>query len=116
MTKRDFTKIKAALEAELTSTDEQLAEHGVAADDDAVEVEVEEGFADSAQATTERGELLALVEQSKQHRNEVVRALERIEAGDYGTCENCGEEIPMERLEALPSANLCVTCKQQQQV
>lgn len=114
MTNRDFKSIKAALEAELKSTDEQLAEHGVAANDDVVEVEVDEGFADSAQATTERGELLALVEQSKQHRNEVARALERIEAGDYGTCENCGVEIPMERLEALPSASLCVSCKQQQ--
>jgi len=113
MSKRDFTKIKEALVAELKSTDEQLSEHGVDPHDDVVDVEVDEGFADSAQATTERGELLALVEQLKQHREQVAHGLERIESGAYGQCEKCGKEIPLERLEALPSASLCVSCKQE---
>lgn len=114
MAKRDFTKIQAALQAELESTDAQLSEHGVDPDDDVVDVEVDEGFADSAQATTERGELLALVEQLKQHRQQVAHGLQRIESGDYGSCEKCGKEIPFERLEALPSASLCVSCKQEE--
>jgi len=114
MAQRDFSKIKAALEAELESTDAQLAEHGVDPHDDVVDVEVDEGFADSAQATTERGELLALVEQLKQHREQVAHGLERIESGEYGKCEKCGTEIPLERLEALPSASLCVSCKQEE--
>ena len=37
-------------------------------------------------------------------------AIARMERGDYGACEECGEEIPVERLEAMPSATLCVTC------
>jgi DnaK suppressor protein len=37
-------------------------------------------------------------------------ALVRIERGDYGTCEECGEEIPLARLEAMPRTTLCVTC------
>jgi RNA polymerase-binding protein DksA len=40
-------------------------------------------------------------------------ALERIEAGDYGMCEWCGEDIPFERLEAVPDAKLCVPCASQ---
>lgn len=40
----------------------------------------------------------------------VDRALARIESGDYGTCEECGERIPLERLRALPAAARCVTC------
>ena len=36
---------------------------------------------------------------------------QRIDAGSYGTCETCGKAIPEERLEALPHAALCVTCK-----
>src|SRR5262245_50999086 len=36
-------------------------------------------------------------------------ALVRIERGEYGRCEECDEEIPVERLEALPSTTLCVT-------
>jgi RNA polymerase-binding transcription factor DksA len=36
------------------------------------------------------------------------RALGRIEAGTYGMCVRCGREIPEERLEALPYAELCI--------
>ncbi len=38
-------------------------------------------------------------------------ALERIDAGDFGWCENCGEEIGLKRLEARPTAELCIDCK-----
>lgn len=114
MAEQTLESIKKALEAELSSTDEQLADHGVEPNDDVVDVEVDEGFADSAQATSERGELLALVEQLKLQRQQLVRALGRIETGEYGTCENCGKEIPIERLQALPSASLCVACKQEE--
>jgi DnaK suppressor protein len=37
-------------------------------------------------------------------------ALARIEAGTYGTCANCGETIPPERLEAQPVATRCIKC------
>jgi RNA polymerase-binding protein DksA len=39
---------------------------------------------------------------------DIDRALARIEDGSYGTCERCGKEIPEERLEARPWANLCI--------
>jgi RNA polymerase-binding protein DksA len=38
-------------------------------------------------------------------------ALERIEQGTYGLCQNCGNPIAEERLEALPYAELCIDCK-----
>ena len=38
------------------------------------------------------------------------RALILIEAGAYGTCEDCGEPIPVERLEVLPAATTCIFC------
>jgi DnaK suppressor protein len=38
-------------------------------------------------------------------------ALERIDSGDYGYCEVCGVEIGIERLEARPTAELCIDCK-----
>lgn len=40
----------------------------------------------------------------------VDRALERIEAGTYGNCENCASAIPVERLDVLPYATTCVDC------
>jgi DnaK suppressor protein len=38
-------------------------------------------------------------------------ALSEIEAGDYGHCETCGIEIGIRRLEARPTATLCIDCK-----
>lgn len=38
------------------------------------------------------------------------RALERIEAGTYGRCIQCGSMIPVKRLEFMPEAALCVEC------
>jgi RNA polymerase-binding protein DksA len=40
-------------------------------------------------------------------------ALDRVDAGSYGTCGRCGKDIPLQRLEAVPYAALCVDCQQQ---
>jgi DnaK suppressor protein len=37
--------------------------------------------------------------------------LEKIDAGEYGYCESCGVEIGLKRLEARPTATLCIDCK-----
>ncbi|MHB0870710.1 MAG: TraR/DksA family transcriptional regulator, partial [Chloroflexota bacterium] len=42
-------------------------------------------------------------------------ALRRFAKGTYGICSNCGQPIPLERLEALPQATLCIRCKRQQE-
>lgn len=39
-------------------------------------------------------------------------AMESLEAGEYGFCETCGIEIGIRRLEARPTATLCIDCKQ----
>lgn len=111
MTDARYEQIKTVLEQELAGVDKQLQEHGIAPEG-GLEVDVDEGFADSAAATTERSELLALAEQLRSHRDDVIKALEAIGSGTYGKCERCGNEIPVERLEAIPTARLCVSCKQ----
>jgi DnaK suppressor protein len=42
---------------------------------------------------------------------EVLEALERMEKGTYGICENCHKEISIERLKVNPSAKTCIECK-----
>src|SRR5271166_1837861 len=42
--------------------------------------------------------------------DQVEAAIQRIEDGDYGWCEGCGEEIPKSRLNAIPYAAECVRC------
>ena len=46
---------------------------------------------------------------------EIDDALARIDAGTYGTCVRCGQPIPDERLEAVPYAVLCVSCKREEE-
>lgn len=38
-------------------------------------------------------------------------AIDKLETGQYGICEKCGEEINKERLEAIPSARFCIICQ-----
>ena len=42
---------------------------------------------------------------------EVEHALDKFEKGTYGLCESCGQFIDPARLEALPQASLCLSCK-----
>lgn len=44
--------------------------------------------------------------------NKINRALERLAQHRYGWCEQCGEEIGILRLEARPTAELCISCKE----
>lgn len=43
---------------------------------------------------------------------EIKIALERLEAGTYGTCGECGDPIPLKRLEVMPMAMYCMDCQQ----
>jgi DnaK suppressor protein len=45
----------------------------------------------------------------------IKEALERIETGEYGICEVCGEEISEARLIARPVTTLCIDCKKKQE-
>ncbi len=66
---------------------------------------------DIASNTYDR-ELDSTLEESEEaHLGRIDAALERIEEGTYGICENCGEPINMERLEAMPWVTLCIDCK-----
>ena len=45
----------------------------------------------------------------------IQKALVKIEDGSFGTCEECGEEISLKRLEARPETSLCIRCKEDQE-
>ena len=66
---------------------------------------------DQLQARTVERSYLALSAQAQAAVEEIDRALEKIAAGTYGLCEQCGQPIPKARLRALPYAALCVACK-----
>ena len=47
--------------------------------------------------------------------DQIEAAIQRIEDGGYGRCEECGEQIPKTRLHAIPYAAECVRCASQQE-
>lgn len=53
---------------------------------------------------------LSLLENEEQLIKEIQAALERLEQGVFGRCEACQQEIPTERLQAVPYARCCVAC------
>ncbi len=72
-------------------------------------------MADEAANTYARQVLLGLSERERRQLLEIDGALARIDRGEYGICEACGEPIAPARLEALPYATLCVECKANQE-
>ena len=51
-----------------------------------------------------------LEERDQRLLQDIEGALDRLDAGEYGECERCGEEIGAARLKALPTATLCIEC------
>jgi DnaK suppressor protein len=90
---------------ELLKTIARTEEEGRTADDDPT-VDLADKAANSytkeflfGQTKTDRS-MLQLIDE----------ALQRIKAGTFGTCIECGEELQLKRLEAVPWARYCVTC------
>ena len=69
-------------------------------------------LADHASEMVDRELDESLEDNAEQLVRDIDRALEKIDDGTYGMCERCGQDIPQERLDAVPYATLCVTCRQ----
>ncbi len=70
-----------------------------------------DNMADYGSDNYEQSFILGLMENVGSQIKEINSALERIESGSYGACDECGCSIPRARLEAIPWAKHCVNCK-----
>src|SRR6516164_1057765 len=70
---------------------------------------------DQAQTDIEQSMRMRLRNREMLYIKKVDEALRRIEEGSFGECEECGEDIELRRLEARPTATLCVSCKEEQE-
>lgn len=90
------------------------AEQGVAGGADAGELSsLDQHDADVASDVFEREKDVSIIEHIDSDLGAVDRALERLADGTYGTCEVCGRDIGDERLDAMPTATLCLEHQQQ---
>ncbi len=66
---------------------------------------------DRATLETDRNFLLRIRDRERKLIIKIKEALAKIEEGTFGICEECGEEISVERLKVRPVTTLCIACK-----
>ena len=71
--------------------------------------------ADRATAEADRSFTLRIRDRERRLIHKIYEALQGLENGSYGTCEECGDEIGIARLKARPVTTLCVDCKARQE-
>ena len=108
-------RFKKRLEEERTRLEELIADAQEAMEiarqtESSSERSPDPGNAEAGSMKFEYEKELSMQQNSLDLLRKVNHALDRIDQGAYGSCESCGEDIPVARLEALPYATLCVDC------
>lgn len=70
---------------------------------------------DRASLESDRNFMLRIRDRERRLIMKIREALSRIDSGEFGICESCGEEISEERLRARPVTTLCIDCKTRQE-
>lgn len=113
MNKKDLKRFKEILlqrKADLLKAAEVTREKGMVFDPDDLPDEV-----DLASSEADQSMNLLLRDRERILVKKIDKALAKIEKGEYGICESCGEEIGIKRLEARPVTDLCIRCKEEQE-
>ena len=74
-----------------------------------------ESVADHGSDAYERNVTLGLMEHDSKRIRQIDDALDAMTTGIYGACKHCADPIPLARLEALPFAATCVSCKEREE-
>ena len=113
MNKKDLKKFKDILlerRKAITQLNESLSEQSVVFDPNDLPDEV-----DLASSETDQAINLKLRDRERILLRKIDKALRKIDEGEYGVCESCGEEIGLKRLEARPVTDLCIRCKEEEE-
>jgi RNA polymerase-binding protein DksA len=102
----ELSRIEGEVESLQSALSDVLRDGGDGAGDDQ---------ADTGAKAFERDQEMTLLANARDMLFQTRHALQRIDAGTYGTCENCGGPIGKARLQAFPRATFCVACKQRQE-
>ena len=104
----DYEAVRTRLGDMLASVNERVGRihRHVGHRDEAVAAD----FAEQAVELENAETLIALDDQLRAEAREIQAALTRLDEGHYGLCENCGEAVGDQRLDALPETRHCITC------
>ena len=115
---RRFTVKKKELDLFRSFLNQRIAELRSEAGKTVETMDDDENFPDpSDRATMEsnRNSMLLIRDRERKLIFKIQEALQRLDKGEYGICEECGEEIGIERLKARPVTTLCIECKSSQE-
>ncbi len=110
-------KLLAKFEKLLLQEKQQIAAHLEERKEES-EKEIDDSPGDQVDIASSEINQAAMQKLGSRERNllkKIDKALAKIKSGDYGDCEECGEEISPARLEARPVALLCIDCKTTQE-
>ena len=113
MTKNQLKKFQEMLEAkrlEIIKRAQQTLSEEMLLDQDDLPDEMDLASSEYLQSFTFR-----LRGREKVFLDKIQKALDRINDGTFGDCEECGEKISVKRLEARPETTLCIRCKEDQE-
>lgn len=113
MKKRELKKFKEILlnrRAAIVEAADSVGDQSVVFDPDDLADEV-----DLATSETDQALNLKLRGRERTLLKKIDKALNKIEVGEYGECESCGDPIGAKRLEARPVTDLCIRCKEEQE-
>lgn len=104
----NFEEVKVVLYEMLEDLDDKLAR--ITDDVRHIDEPVEKDFSEQA-TQNENNEVEDYLGNSAKTEIALIKqALSRIDKGEYGTCQVCGEPINIERLKIIPYSNMCVKC------
>lgn len=113
MNKQQLKKFRDLLEskrAEIIKKAQQTLDEEMSLDADDLPDEMDLASSEYLQSFTFR-----LRGREKVFLDKIQKALERLDDGSFGVCEECGEPISVKRLEARPETTLCIRCKEDQE-
>lgn len=112
LTKTEITRFQKQLEAQrknILFTDKVMRADFSISQEDLMDE------ADLASSDIDQNMRMRLGNRENLYLKKVEQALDRIKEGCYGECTSCGEEVGMKRLEARPTAELCIVCKEEEE-
>ena len=109
-------QLRARLEEELARLQAEITELDTSERESQADATGENAYrdhmADQGTATVARELDMTFEENERGELEDVRAALKRLDEGTYGTCARCSCEIPVLCLEAVPTASLCIQCKE----
>lgn len=112
MDSKTLAKFKRILEEE---RDRVLKGHTAVDETLHIDANEQSDDVDAASSGAEQSFRMRLKSREVLYLKKVEEALLKVSQGDFGTCEECGDDIDVRRLNARPTASLCIACKEDQE-